>query len=78
MDEHETVLDAENQDIDSTLDEISANLQMNETLVLDLENNILDQTDRIYDTLVMRGFEVRKAYRSGKNQIIVTNRYKSV
>jgi len=74
MDERESVINAESLNIDSTLEEISKALQHNETLVLDVGNNYFNQTDIIYDTLVTRGYDVRKSFRNGRNQIIVTNR----
>lgn len=67
----EKIVNAENLNIDSTLDEISKGLKSGETLVLDVGNNYFEQTDVIYDTLVMRGYDVRKTFRNGRNQIIV-------
>lgn len=72
----ENVLNAESLNIDSTLDEISRQLGSNETLILDVGNNYFNQTDKIYDTLVMRGYDVKKSFKNGRNQIIVTNRKK--
>jgi hypothetical protein len=74
MNEQNIAADSGNTEVDSTLDEISRNLHMNETLVLNMENNNLEQTDRIYDALVMRGFDVKKTSSGRKTQIIVTNR----
>jgi len=71
---NEKVLNAESLNIDSTLDEISKHLGTNETLILDVGNNYFNQTDKIYDTLVMRGYDVRKSFKNGRNQIIVNNR----
>lgn len=67
-------INAENLNIDTTLNEISHELKPGETLVLDIGNNYFHQTDEIYDTLVMRGYEVRKSFRNGRNQIIVNKK----
>lgn len=76
MEDHndEKVLNAESLNIDTTLSEISGELRPGETLVLDIGNNYYHQTDEIYDTLVMRGYEVRKSFRNGRNQIIVSKK----
>lgn len=67
-------INAENLNIDTTLSEISCELRPGETLVLDIGNNYFNQTDEIYDTLVMRGYEVKKSFRNGRNQIIVSKK----
>lgn len=67
-------INAENLNIDTTLSEISLELRPGETLVLDIGNNYFHQADEIYDTLVMRGYEVRKSFRNGRNQIIVNRK----
>ena len=67
-------INAENLNIDTTLNEISHELKPGETLVLDIGNNYFHQTDEIYDTLVMREYEVRKTFRNGRNQIIVNRK----
>jgi tRNA splicing endonuclease len=66
------VINAESLQIDSTLNEISRELKPGETLVLDIGNNYFEQTDEIYDTLVMRGYEVKKSFKNGRNQILVS------
>ncbi|MCX7921331.1 MAG: hypothetical protein N3B21_04805 [Clostridia bacterium] len=71
MDHDEKIVNAENLNIDSTLNDISKELRPGETLILDVGNNYFDQTDQIYDTLVMRGYNVRKSFKNGRNQIIV-------
>lgn len=71
MENNETKLDAANQNIDITLNEISEQLKHGETLVLEVGYGNHDQTDKIYDTLVMKGFNVKKTTRNGKNMIIV-------
>jgi len=76
-DKKEKVLNAESLNIDSTLEEISKHLGTNETLILDVGNNYFNQTDKIYDTLIMRGYDVRKSFKNGRNQIIVNNRNNS-
>lgn len=70
----EKTVNAESLNIDTTLNEISSELKPGETLVLDIGNNYFHQTDEIYDTLVMRGYEVKKSFRNGRNQIIVSKK----
>ncbi len=67
-------VNAESLNIDTTLSEISCELKPGETLVLDIGNNYFHQADEIYDTLIMRGYEVRKSFRNGRNQIIVNKK----
>ncbi|HEY8348240.1 MAG TPA: hypothetical protein VIM13_00190 [Clostridia bacterium] len=66
------IVNAESLQIDATLNEISRELKPGETLILDIGNNYFEQTDEIYDTLVLRGYNVRKTFRNGRNQIIVS------
>jgi hypothetical protein len=66
------VINAESLQIDTTLNEISKELRPGETLVLDIGNNYFEQTDVIYDTLVMQGYDVRKSFKNGRNQILVS------
>lgn len=77
MDE-DNIINAENTNvdlnIDSTLDKISQELKADETLVLDIGNNYYNQTDTIYDTLIMKGYDVRKSFRNGRNQILVSRK----
>lgn len=68
------VVNAESLQIDATLNEISKELRPGETLILDVGNNYFEQTDEIYDTLVLRGYDVRKTFRNGRNQIIVSRK----
>ncbi len=68
------VVNAESLQIDATLNEISKELRPGETLILDIGNNYFEQTDEIYDTLVLRGYEVRKTFWNGRNQIIVSRK----
>jgi hypothetical protein len=70
----EKTINAESLNIDTTLSEISGELKLGETLVLDIGNNYFHQADEIYDTLVMRGYEVRKSFINGRNQIIVSKK----
>ncbi len=73
----EKIINAEPvNNIDSTLEEISRELKTGETLVLDVGNNYFEQTDVIYDTLVMQGYNVKKSFRNGRNQIIVNKKNK--
>ncbi|MCR4436876.1 MAG: hypothetical protein QHH06_14880 [Clostridiales bacterium] len=71
MDHNEKIINAESLNIDSTLNEISRELKSGETLILDVGNNYFHQTDVIYDTLVLRGYDVKKSFKNGRNQIIV-------
>ncbi|MFZ5986833.1 MAG: hypothetical protein ACOYWZ_06890 [Bacillota bacterium] len=77
MDE-DNIINAENTNvdlnIDSTLDKISQELKADETLVLDIGNNYYNQTDTIYDTLIMKGYDVRKSFRNGRNEILVSRK----
>lgn len=68
------VVNAESLQIDTTLNEISSELKPGETLILDIGNNYFEQTDEIYDTLVMRGYDVRKSFKNGRNQIVVSKK----
>jgi hypothetical protein len=74
MEKQGKIINAESLNIDSTLEEISQELKLNEVLILDVGNNYFKQTDTIYDTLVLRGFDVRKTFKNGRNQIIVAKR----
>ena len=56
---------------DATLDEISEELKPGETLVLDVSDCDVRQTDVIYDTLVMKGYDVKMSSDKGKEQVIV-------
>jgi hypothetical protein len=71
MDNEEKIVNAESQNIDNTLENISKELELGETLILDIGNNYFNQTDEIYDTLIMRGYDVRKSFLNGRNQIVV-------
>jgi hypothetical protein len=70
--EEAKVVNAENLNIDSTLEKISNELKSGETLILDVGNNYFHQTDAIYDTLVLKGYSVKKSFLNGRNQIIVS------
>jgi predicted acyl esterase len=72
MHDQEKIVNAEHLNIDTTLQQISSELRPGETLILDVGNNYFHQTDEIYDTLVMRGYEVKKTFRNGRNQILVS------
>ncbi len=60
-----------NMDLDSTLEELSRGLKADETLVLDIEDDSQNQTDVIYDTLVLKGYSVIRNFIKGKSIIIV-------
>jgi hypothetical protein len=72
--DEEKTINAESLNIDTTLNDISGELKPGETLILDIGNNYFHQTDEIYDTLVMRGYDVKKSFRNGRNQIIVSKK----
>ncbi|MGI6777403.1 MAG: hypothetical protein ACOX7R_05110 [Acetivibrionales bacterium] len=75
MSNEENVINAESiVNIDMTLDQISKELEKNDTLILDIGNNYFNQTDTIYDKLVTRGYNVKKSFKNGRNQIIIVNR----
>ncbi|MCX8129816.1 MAG: hypothetical protein N3I35_06925 [Clostridia bacterium] len=72
VDNHGKIINAESvTNVETTLEDISKELRPGETLVLDIGNNYFHQTDNIYDTLVMRGFDVKKSFKNGRNQILV-------
>ena len=73
-DNEEKIVNAENLNFDSTLNDLSRELKPGESLVLDIGTNYFHQTDEIYDTLVMKGYDVRKSFRNGRNQIIVNRK----
>ncbi len=74
MDNDEKIINAESLNIDSTLEDISRELKPGGTLILDIGNNYFNQADSIYDLLVMRGYGVKKSFKNGRNQIIVSYR----
>lgn len=69
--DNDKVINAETLNIDSTLDQLSKDMHPGETLILDIGNNYYHQADEIFDTLVMKGYDVRKTFRNGRNQILV-------
>ena len=70
----DTAINPENLQAVTTLKEISRILKPGETLILDIGNNYYSQADEIYDTLVMRGYDVKKAVNNGRNQILVSKK----
>jgi len=74
MENNGNIINGENLNVDSTLEEVSQVLKPGETLILDIGNNYSGQTDVIYDTLVLRGFNVKKTFRNGRNQIIINRK----
>lgn len=74
MNENNEIINAESLNIDATLEKLSQELNTNETLILDIGNNYFHQTDSIYDTLVMKGYDVRKSFKNGRNQILVSKK----
>ncbi|GAE88523.1 hypothetical protein [Acetivibrio straminisolvens] len=75
--DNDKIINAENLNIDATLEKLSSELRPDETLILDVGNNYFEQTDTIYDTLVMRGYDVKKSFKNGRNQILVTKKQRS-
>jgi len=73
MDTNE-IINAESLNIDSTLEKVSTQLTANNPLILDVGNNYFHQTDTIYNTLVMQGYDVRKTFKNGRNQIQVSKK----
>jgi len=73
-DECERIINAEDFQTDTTLNDISKELRPGETLILDIGDSHFEQTDEIYDTLVMRGYDVRKSFKNGKHQIYVSRK----
>ncbi|HPD00619.1 MAG TPA: hypothetical protein PLA01_04630 [Acetivibrio sp.] len=69
------VINGESLNIDATLEKLSRELKADETLILDIGNNVLGQTDTIYDTLVTKGYDVRKSFKNGRNQILVSKKH---
>ena len=69
--DNDRVINAESLNIDSTLDQLSKDMHPGETLILDIGNNYYNQTDEIFDTLVLKGYDVKKTFRNGRNQILV-------
>lgn len=65
------VINGENLNIDTTLEEIANEIKPGETLIIDIGNNYFHQTDEIFDVLILKGYDVRKSYRNGRNQLIV-------
>jgi len=63
-----------NHDINLTLEEISSGINEGETLILDVSDNHFSQMDKIFDTLIMRGYDVRKSFFKGRNQIVVSRK----
>lgn len=74
MGDSNKIIAADITDIDSTLEQISRELKTNETLILEVGNNLYNQTDTIFDTLVMKGYDVRKSFHKGRNQIVVNKK----
>lgn len=69
--DNDKVINGENINIDMTLEQISNEIRPGETLIIDVGNNYFHQTDEIFDTLILRGYEVRKTFRNGRNQLLV-------
>ncbi|MDD4494014.1 MAG: hypothetical protein PHV32_06645 [Eubacteriales bacterium] len=77
MDNRKIVCDdagEQNKSIDASLDEISMELKPGETLILDVSDCNVKQTDVIYDKLVTRGYNVKKSHRNGQEQVVVSKK----
>ena len=70
----EKTVNAENLNFETSLNDISRELGPGETLILDIGNNYFHQADEIFDTLVMQGFDVRKSFKNGRNQVVVSRK----
>jgi len=70
----EKTVNAENLNFEASLNDISRDLGPGETLILDIGNNYFHQADEIFDTLVMQGFDVRKSFKNGRNQVVVSRK----
>ena len=68
------VVNAENLNFEASLNDISRELRPGETLILDIGNNYFHQADEIFDTLVLQGFDVKKSFKNGRNQVIVSRK----
>ena len=67
-------VNAENLHFEASLNDISKELKPGEMLILDIGNNYFHQADEIFDTLVMQGFDVKKSFKDGRNQVIVSKK----
>ncbi len=67
-------VNAEKVDFEASLQDISRELRPGETLILDIGNNYFHQADEIFDTLVLQGFDVRKSFKNGRNQVVVSRK----
>ncbi len=74
MNNETEIINAENLNIDSTLEKLYTELNLNETAILDIGNNYFHQTDRIYDILATKGYDVKKSFKNGRNQILVSKK----
>ena len=70
----EKTVNAENLNFEASLNDVSKDLRHGETLILDIGNNYFHQADEIFDTLVMQGFDVRKSFKNGRNQVVVSRK----
>ncbi|RCX11239.1 hypothetical protein DFR58_12612 [Anaerobacterium chartisolvens] len=75
MERNEKIINAESiMNTDATLSNILNEFKEGETLVLDIGNNYFNQTDDIYNALESKGYDVKKSFRNGRNQIIINKR----
>lgn len=65
------IINGESLNFDMTLEQLSNEIKPGETLILDVGNNYFNQNDELYNSLVLKGYEVRKTFRNGRNQLIV-------
>ncbi len=62
-----------NMNIEATLEEITMNLEPGHTLILDVTDDNHEQNDFIFDSLVTRGYNVKRIYTEGVCQLVITN-----
>ena len=58
--------------VDSSLKDIILELRQGETIVFDVGDNEPGDSDEIFDTLVMKGFNVKNTFLNGRHSIIVS------
>lgn len=58
--------------VDSSLKDIILELRQGETIVFDVGDNEPGDSDEIFDTLVMKGFNVKKTFLNGRHSVIVS------
>lgn len=67
------VINCEHLSACDNIDSITKNMAAGETIILDVGNNFFNQADEIYSCLTNQGYDVRKTFRNGRNQLILRN-----